>query len=252
MTLSPAKRSKSLTFRVTTLIACTWAAAAMRASRKGAGSGCSPTWTQSDEGQNEHGGLRDRTFAQPRAGDRRDEFQRLLIGYCFERFLSRLGTSTLRDRFVLKGAILLRVWSEHPYRATRDLDLLRLGEASTEAILEDVRSIVTTPVEPDAVEFGAAAIRIESIRAEDEYVGIRAKLPARCGHGAADAPVRHGARRRGLAARRRLHVPDASRSSRSIVRRIRAPGSDDAHGCPVLRHCSFLDRPLDSVRRHRT
>ena len=87
-----------------------------------------------------------------------DDFQRLLIGYCFERFLYRLGTSTLRDRFVLKGAMLLRVWSEHPYRATRDLDLLRLGEASTEAVLKDVRSIITTPVEPDAVQFGAAKV----------------------------------------------------------------------------------------------
>ena len=143
-----------------------------------------------------------------------DDFQRLLIGYCFERFLYRLGTSTLRDRFVLKGAMLLRVWSEHPYRATRDLDLLRLGEASTEAVLEDVRSIITTPVEPDAVQFGAAAIRIESICAEDEYVGTRGEATSPMRHGAADTPDRHGVRRRGVAAGGRLHVPDASRSSR--------------------------------------
>jgi hypothetical protein len=36
--------------------------------------------------------------------------------YAVERFLYRLGASGLRDRFVLKGAMLLRLWSEQPYR----------------------------------------------------------------------------------------------------------------------------------------
>jgi hypothetical protein len=56
-----------------------------------------------------------------------DDYNVLLTTYTAERFLCRLGASSLRDRFVLKGAMLLRVWSEHPYRATRDLDLLRIG-----------------------------------------------------------------------------------------------------------------------------
>jgi hypothetical protein len=56
------------------------------------------------------------------------------------------------ERFVLKGAMLLRLWSDEPYRATRDLDLLRRGEGSFEAI-----------------------------RAEDEFAGTRATLRARCG-----------------------------------------------------------------------
>jgi predicted nucleotidyltransferase component of viral defense system len=110
-----------------------------------------------------------------------NNFQVLLTRYCFERFLHRLGTSALHDRFVLKGAMLLGVWSDQPYRATRDLDLLRRGDGSNEAVLDDIRSIVATVVEPDGVDFGTSAIRIESIRGEDEYVGARAKLPARCG-----------------------------------------------------------------------
>ena len=67
-----------------------------------------------------------------------DDFQRLLVGYCFERFLYRLGASALHDRFVLKGAMLLRAWSDQPYRATRDLDLLRRGDGSHEAIRVDI------------------------------------------------------------------------------------------------------------------
>ena len=110
-----------------------------------------------------------------------DDFQRLLTGYCIERFLYRLGVSTVRERFILKGALLFRVWSAQPYRATRDLDLHRRGDGSFGAILDDLRSIVTTSSEADAVAFDPDGVRIERIRAEDEYAGTRAKLPVRCG-----------------------------------------------------------------------
>ena len=77
--------------------------------------------------------------------------------------------------------MLLRVWSDQPYRATRDLDLLRRGESSFEAICSDIETICTTPVEPDAVVFASDALQIEAIRARDEYAGTRTILPARCG-----------------------------------------------------------------------
>jgi hypothetical protein len=77
--------------------------------------------------------------------------------------------SEVQDRFVLKGAMLLRLWSDQPYRATRDLDLLRRGDGSSQAIAEDLRIVCTTPVEPDGVELDSDAIQIEAIRAEDEY-----------------------------------------------------------------------------------
>lgn len=116
-----------------------------------------------------------------RARQTGEDHQTLLTSYCLERFLYRLGVSDRRDRFVLKGAMLLRLWSEQPYRATRDLDLLRRGDGAFEAIREDLRAIVATPVPPDAVSFDVARIGVEAIRAEDEYAGTRATLPARCG-----------------------------------------------------------------------
>ena len=116
-----------------------------------------------------------------RAKQTGDVYQTLLTSFCFERFLYRLGKSEMRERFVLKGAMLLRLWSDQPYRATRDLDLLRTGDGSFEAIRADLRTICAVPVEPDAVSFDADAVAIEAIRAEDEYAGTRATLPARCG-----------------------------------------------------------------------
>jgi len=109
-----------------------------------------------------------------------DVYQTLLTSFCFERFLYRLGVSDARERFVLKGAMLLRLWSDQPYRATRDLDLLRKGDSSFEAVRSDVREICAVQVEPDGVVFDPDSIRIEAIRAEDEYAGTRAMLLARC------------------------------------------------------------------------
>jgi hypothetical protein len=116
-----------------------------------------------------------------RAKKNGDDYQTLFANFCFERLLYRVGASSLRDRFVLKGAMLLRLWAEQPYRATRDLDLLRRGDGSFDAIREDIRAICATPVETDSVVFDADRIRIETIRAEDEYAGTRATLPTRCG-----------------------------------------------------------------------
>ncbi len=110
-----------------------------------------------------------------------EDFQALLTAFFCERFLYRLGVSRAHARFVLKGAMLLRVWSDRPYRATRDLDLLRQGEGSAEAIRADIEAICATEVEPHGVVFDPASIRLEAIRPEDEYAGTRVTVATRCG-----------------------------------------------------------------------
>lgn len=110
-----------------------------------------------------------------------EDYQVILGSYCTERFLYRLGVSASRDRFVLKGATLLRLLSEQPYRATRDLDLLRRGDGSFDAIRQDIESICAVAVEPDGVSFHASEMKLEAMRSDDEYVGTRVALPARCG-----------------------------------------------------------------------
>jgi len=77
--------------------------------------------------------------------------------------------------------MLLRLWEDQPYRATRDLDFLRLGGGSADAIRADVEEICATKVDPDGVAFEPSSIRLEAIRPEDEYAGTRLSLVARCG-----------------------------------------------------------------------
>ena len=61
---------------------------------------------------------------------RGEEFHLTLAEYAVERFLYRLGQSPLRDRFVLKGAVLFRVWMGQVHRPTKDLDLLGKGSST--------------------------------------------------------------------------------------------------------------------------
>lgn len=116
-----------------------------------------------------------------RARETGQEHQALLTSYCLERFLYRLSLSDRRERFVLKGAMLLRLWSDQPYRATRDLDLLRRGDGAFDAIRDDLRAVIATVVPADAVTYDGDDVGLEAIRAEDEYAGARATLTARCG-----------------------------------------------------------------------
>lgn len=116
-----------------------------------------------------------------RARETGDDYQTLVTVYASERFLYRLSVSLVRDRFVLKGAMLFRVWSGQPYRATRDLDLLHRGEGSQEAIRKDVEAILAADVEPDGLAFDASSLRLDAIRPEDEYAGVRITMQVRCG-----------------------------------------------------------------------
>lgn len=52
---------------------------------------------------------------------KRMPFDLILIQYALERILYRLSTSTHRDRFVLKGGMLLTTWIPDDARVTRDL-----------------------------------------------------------------------------------------------------------------------------------
>ncbi len=51
-------------------------------------------------------------------------FNELLQYYAIERFLYRLSQSKHADRFVLKGALMLRVWRSPEFRPTMDIDML--------------------------------------------------------------------------------------------------------------------------------
>ncbi len=101
----------------------------------------------------------------------------LLTRYALERLLHRLSLSPHRERFVLKGAMLLATWFDEPHRATRDVDLLGFGDAAHEALLGTFRDIMAVELD-DGVSFDLKGLKIEAIREELEYGGSRLRTTA--------------------------------------------------------------------------
>ena len=59
-----------------------------------------------------------------RAKTDRRPFNELLQYYAMERFLYRFSLSVHADRFILKGALMLRIWRSAGFRPTMDIDML--------------------------------------------------------------------------------------------------------------------------------
>lgn len=107
-----------------------------------------------------------------------EDFQFLLQRYAAERFLYRLGESQHRERYVLKGAMLLALWKESVYRPTRDLDFTGYGSSLANDVRSAIRDICGIPVANDGVVFGSGDIEIEPSREHEEYDGLRARFNA--------------------------------------------------------------------------
>jgi predicted nucleotidyltransferase component of viral defense system len=105
----------------------------------------------------------------------------VLTRYAVERFLYRLSRSPHAERFVLKGALLMLVWLGEGLRPTSDADLLGFGDLTEESLALIIRDVAAQAVEADAVGFDAESVRVEPIRAEDDYGGWRATIQARVG-----------------------------------------------------------------------
>lgn len=99
-------------------------------------------------------------------------FDLVLTRFALERLLFRLSQSPYADRFVLKGAMLMMSWFDDPHRGTRDLDLLGFGDPSEEAMLATFRGILAQYAE-DGVVFDPDTLRVDRIREELDYGGLR-------------------------------------------------------------------------------
>ena len=129
------------------------------------------------------------------ARERGEDFQQLLVSYALERVLYRLGQSRHRDRFVLKGALLFRLWFDLTQRPTRDADFLGLGNAEPDEFAEVFREIAGMTAD-DGLLFDAGSVKAEDIRKEAGYPGVRvsmtatldgARIPVQCDIGFGDA-----------------------------------------------------------------
>lgn len=112
--------------------------------------------------------------------ERRQPFQLLLTRYALERLLYRLSMTAYRDRFVLKGAMLMAAWFDNPFRPTQDVDFLGFGDPDPAAMLAIFREVCAARLD-DGVAFDIDALVVDHIREELEYGGLRIKTNADIG-----------------------------------------------------------------------
>lgn len=103
-------------------------------------------------------------------------FQELLQYYAMERFLYRLSASSWADRFILKGALLLRVWHAPLARPTMDIDMLGRTENTPESILSIIRQVLAVENQEDGIVFDPESITVEPITEHADYEGLRIKF----------------------------------------------------------------------------
>jgi len=104
--------------------------------------------------------------------ERRQPFLLLLTNYVHERLLYRLSQTKHRDRFILKGAMLLTKWFEDPLRPTKDLDFLAVGNDDEQEMVDIFREVCAVSYN-DSLVFDASSVQIERIREATEYGGLR-------------------------------------------------------------------------------
>ena len=107
--------------------------------------------------------------------DRRP-FNELLQYYAIERFLYRLSLSDHSDRFILKGAVMLRVWDSPGIRPTMDIDMLGITSNKDSEIITQIRDILAVDVEPDGLDFDSGSIKSERITEDADYEGMRVRF----------------------------------------------------------------------------
>ena len=100
--------------------------------------------------------------------------QILMRNYMMERFLERISLSEYKDKFILKGGMLVAAMVGLDARATMDLDATIKGANVSLTDVETIISnIITIPID-DGVSF--CIKRISEIMEEADYPGVRVSM----------------------------------------------------------------------------
>lgn len=123
--------------------------------------------------------IQDRLKAKAEAEGR--PFAEVLDLYGIERLVHRIARSEHRDRFILKGALLIRHWLGSETRPTRDVDLMGPAPLDAQIVKQILGDVLHPGVEDDGLDFDLGSLRVESIRDASPEPGYRAKFEGHLG-----------------------------------------------------------------------
>jgi predicted nucleotidyltransferase component of viral defense system len=102
-------------------------------------------------------------------------FNEVLQYFAMERVLYRLSCSGHKDSFVLKGALLFRVWDVPDSRATRDIDFLAFLDNSPERIASIFHEVCASD-DDDGLLFDPESVAARQIKEDADYEGVRVRF----------------------------------------------------------------------------
>jgi len=100
----------------------------------------------------------------------------ILRNFMLERLLERISLSPFRDKFILKGGMLVAAMVGIDTRSTMDMDATIRGIPFSEAALEEAMKVILACPVDDGVKMTLKGF--ENIRDESEYPGIRVSIEA--------------------------------------------------------------------------
>lgn len=109
-------------------------------------------------------------------------FNEVLQYFAMERYLYRLNLSPHSDSFVLKGALLFRLWDVPDSRATRDIDFLAYLNHSPENLAAIAREVCAIKHPDDGLSFNPDSVRAQRIKEDADYEGVRVRFLAQLGN----------------------------------------------------------------------
>lgn len=106
--------------------------------------------------------------------DKAADAQILMRNYMMERFLERISLSEYKDKFILKGGMLVAAMVGIDARSTMDLDAtVRGANVNVEDVENIISNIISVSID-DSVKFTVK--QISEIMDEAEYPGVRVSL----------------------------------------------------------------------------
>jgi predicted nucleotidyltransferase component of viral defense system len=118
--------------------------------------------------------IHERLLQQARVSGR--PLNELLQYYAIERFLYRLSCSRYAGQFVLKGALLFRVWGLPAFRPTRDIDLLGFTSNEVSNLVAIVQELCMLEVPDDGIRFDPESVKGKRIKEDADYEGVRLRF----------------------------------------------------------------------------
>lgn len=104
-------------------------------------------------------------------------FNVVLVSYGLERVIYRLSISTHADKFILKGGMLVTLWTVDHGRFTRDVDFLGFGASESDRLITTFKEILAFDAH-DGLAFDVDGLAAAPIREDQKYGGIRLKTIA--------------------------------------------------------------------------